>query len=523
MAEKLALPGVAEKPEPHISERDADVTFNLVKEYGESIDLLLDQGGVRRLKRKLYYGLVPLLLTINLMLFIDKATLAYASILGLFEETGIGNGQYNNLNTLFYAGYIIGQVPGHYLIQRVPLGRFMGVTIFLWSVIVFLHCTAESYGALIALRFFLGFVESVVVPAIEITMGMFFVPHVQGLLQPLFWISCMGAPIPAGFIAYGLLYSHSSVLPWKLFMVVTGGLTFFLSILVFFIYPNNPGEARFLNLQERLYLVKEIHSATTSSIEHKKVKKSQLREAIKDPISWLFGLQAFTLMISNNIAYQQNLLFVAIGVSDLGSTLVSTAGGGFAVACCIVATILLHYFPWRKAYWGTIWCLPAIAGGIGMVAIQWGKTISLLACLILAGNTYGITYIIALGWTTSTAAGYTKKLARNVFFMAGYGIANLISPQIWVPRDAPRYYSAWIVQIVISWVGTPAILLVINWILSRRNKERRAWIAEQQAAGKTRTGVIDQIDADGNRIEVEVDISLLDLTDLENKYFIYPL
>jgi hypothetical protein len=59
----------------------------------------------------------------------------------LFEDTNIGNGQYNNLDTLFYAGneqvhrpppdkrkltvvqgYIIGQVPGHYLMQRVPLG-----------------------------------------------------------------------------------------------------------------------------------------------------------------------------------------------------------------------------------------------------------------------------------------------------------------------------------------------------------------------------------------------------------------
>lgn len=35
---------------------------------------------------------------------VDKATLSYASILGLFEETGIGNTQYNNLNTMFYVG-----------------------------------------------------------------------------------------------------------------------------------------------------------------------------------------------------------------------------------------------------------------------------------------------------------------------------------------------------------------------------------------------------------------------------------
>ncbi|EXJ76959.1 hypothetical protein A1O3_10116 [Capronia epimyces CBS 606.96] len=523
MATKELHPEIITKPEPHIAERDADVTYTLLKTHGSEVAQGLDVAGQKRLDRKLYFGLVPLLVIIDLMLFIDKATLSYASILGLFEETGIGNGQYNDLNTLFYAGYIIGQFPGHYLMQRVPLGRFMGGAIFLWSLLVLLHCTAESYGALIPLRFFLGAVEATVVPAIEITLGMFFVPKVQGILQPLFWVSCMGAPIPAGFIAYGLLWSQSSVAPWKLFMITTGGLTFFLAIFSWFYYPNNPAEAKFLTLRERVYLVTKIHDATGSSIEYKKVKKSQLREAVQDPISWLFGLQAFTLMLSNNIAYQQNLLFVSLGVSNLGSTLVSAASGGFSVACCIVATILLRYVPWRKAYWGAFWCLPAVAGGIGMATVDWDKKIGLLACLILAGATFGITYIIALGWTTSTAAGYTKKLARNVFFMAGYGIANLISPQIWVPKDAPRYYPAWIVQIVISWAGTPVILFIIQWILARRNKERYAWIAEQEAAGKTRTGVIEQTDADGKRTEVEVDISLLDLTDLENKYFIYPL
>ena len=43
-------------------------------------------------------------LTYYLPMQIDKSTLGYAAILGLFEETGISQAQYNNLNTMFYVG-----------------------------------------------------------------------------------------------------------------------------------------------------------------------------------------------------------------------------------------------------------------------------------------------------------------------------------------------------------------------------------------------------------------------------------
>jgi MFS family permease len=405
--------------------------------------------------------------------------------------------------------------------QRLPLGKYVGATVFLWSVIIFLHDVAKNYGGLIALRFFLGFVESSLVPAMEVTMGMFFVPEERAALQPIFWVSCMGAPIPAGFIAYGLLWSKSSVSPWKLFMIITGGLSLLLSVVCWFFYPDNPAQAKFLNRAEKLYTIQRVHESTRGSIEQKQFKRYQAVEALRDPISWLFALQTFTLMISNNLAYQQTLLFLSLGVSNLGSTLVSAASGGFSVASCIVAYLLMTWFPNNSAYWSVFWILPAIAGGIGMVTVPWDNKLGLLACLILAGGTFGITYIAALGWTTSSASGYTKKMTRNVMFMVAYSVSNIISPQIWAARDSPRYYPAWIVQIVISWVLTPVLLLIIRVVLARRNKERQEWIAQQQAGGSL--GVVEQVDDDGQVLRTTVDVAFLDLTDLENKYFIYPL
>ncbi|KAI1471506.1 putative allantoate permease of the major facilitator superfamily [Daldinia caldariorum] len=520
---KEAQPITKSRPVPRtVAEKYADVTLRLIEDHGDEFGPLTPEKETA-LRRKLYRHIMVLISAINIILFIDKSTLGYAAILGLFEETGITKDQYNNLNTFFYVGYLAAQWPGHYLLQKLPFGRFVASIIGLWAVVIFLHCVATKYAGLVVLRLVLGAVEAVIVPAMEITIGMFFNREEQAFLQPIFWITCLGAPIVTGFISYGLLWSRSSVLPWKLFMITTGGLTLLLAVWAWFCYPNNPAEARFLTLEEKVQVIQRVHGSSQSSIEQKQFKKSQLVETLKDPVSWLFTLQAFTLMYSNNLTYgQQNLLTTSLGVSSLGSTLVAVAGGAFGVVLCVVAAVALKWYPRNLAIHSVVWCVPAVAGGIGMVAIPWERKLALLACLLLAGHTYGITYIIALGWTTSSAAGYTKKLTRNVMFMIGYSAGNLVSPQIWVPAAAPRYYGAWISMIALSWVGTPAILVAIHFILARRNREREALIAEMSEEERE-AGRVEQYDEHGRVVTRKVDIAMLDLTDLENKFFIYPL
>ncbi|ESU08344.1 hypothetical protein FGSG_11571 [Fusarium graminearum PH-1] len=483
-----------------VTKKYADVTLRLIEEHGDHAEPLSPEEE-KKVRRKLYLRLVGLLSTINIMLFIDKSTLGYAAILGLFEETGISQAQYNNLNTMFY---------------------FIAGIIFTWSIVIFLHCVATRYAGLIVLRLALGAAEGVVVPALEMTIGMFFNRAEQSFLQPILWITCQGAPIVTGFIAYGLLWTSGPVLPWKLLHIVTGGITFILSIWVWFDYPSNPAEARFLTLQEKIHIIKRVQQSQQSSIEQKQFKRSQFIETLKDPVSWLFALQAFTLMYCNNLTYgQKNLLVTSLGVTPLESTLVAVAGGGFGIVNCVIAAFALWKYPRNLALHCTLWCIPAIAGGIGMVTVPWDRTIGLLACMFLAAHTYGVAYIIALGWTNSSAAGYTKKLTRNVMFMIGYSAGNLVSPQIWVASAKPRFYGAWSSMIVISWFGTPVILWIIHFILARRNEIRKERI---NAAGENDGyHYVEQLDEGGRLVKVKVEVAMLDLTDLENESFIYPL
>ena len=75
-------------------------------------------------------------------------------------------------------------------------------------------------------------------------------------------------------------------------------------------------------------------------------------------------------------------------------------------------------------------------------------------------------------------------------------------------------------MIIVSWAGTPAVLYLIRFILKRRNEERERWAAE--LSDDERGGFVEE-EEDGRIVKKKVELAMLDLTDLENKFFIYPL
>ncbi|CEP63351.1 uncharacterized protein LALA0_S08e00430g [Lachancea lanzarotensis] len=497
-----------------VTSRDADVTLQFLRENDHLVEPITPEEE-RKLSRKVMWIVVGLTALINLLLYADKAVMSYAAIFTFFKDTGLTQNRYNNANTLFYAGYIIGQ-GNLYFIQKFPLSRVMLVMTSLWTIIIFLHCTLHNYQGVYALRFFLGFVESIAVPSLNTTMGQFLTPKEKSATAPVFYAACMGVTIPVGFIAYGVLnVTNPPIAGWKIFTIIIGGCTFLLTILIFFVYPSNPTDAVFLSTKERVWTIRRVQETTGSSIEQKTFKPYQAKEALKDPISWLFGAFFLLQQLANNLTYQQNLLFESLGnITNLDATLVSVASGGFAVVCAIIATTFLLY---KKNYVGfsvAAWSSISFVGSIGAAALPWHNSIGLLAFVCLASPVFGIPWILMFSWNSQTCAGYTKKLTRNGIVMFWYGVSNLISPQLWRGKDAPRYIPAWIVQIVLSFFLAPSLAIVIWFILHRRNKQRLANLN----SSKKHVGFIE---ADGERVETNV--ALLDLTDLENEEFIYPL
>ena len=72
--------------------------------------------------------------------------------------------------TFFYVGFGVGLFPMGYLLQRLPVGRFVAGVVFSWAIVSGLHPASKSYAGLAILRTALGFVESGVLPGMHLTL-----------------------------------------------------------------------------------------------------------------------------------------------------------------------------------------------------------------------------------------------------------------------------------------------------------------------------------------------------------------
>lgn len=475
--------------------------------------------------RKLYYKLVRrvflIVFMINLMMFMDKNAMGFSKLLGMWKDTHLTQKEYNNTNTLFYIGYLIGQFPGHYLFQLCNKRWFMTGTLTCWLILMFSQLAARSYTGIIIIRFFLGLTESTVTPCIEHTLGMFFKSSTQAALNPILWIGTVSVGIPTGFIAYGVSHYKGNPHPWELYWIINGGLTALLTIWVALDYPTNPATYKAFTIEERVHIIRNIKRQSRSSVDEGVTKKYQFIEAMKDPVTWLFTLYAFSSMLANNMNFQQQVISLSLGVSRINSTLITVAQAGYSCIFFMLGSFLMTKFKNSLCYLSVIFNIPPIIGGILAVALSWNNKIGILAgCIIV--HTDGFAYILGLCWSQTSAAGYTKRLTRTAMFMVGYGVADAIAPQMW--RQGPRYYAAWGVQLGISWIGSSLVLLTIRYILSRRNKERLANLTYDSKGNvilKRMSYIESGSDAESGK--KETDISNFDLTDLENKEFIYPL
>jgi len=78
------------------------------------------------------------------------------------------------LTTCIYLAVLFVEYPTNWLLQRVPVAKYLGFNILAWSTVLACHALCFSFPALIAVRTLLGIFEAVCQPAFLIMTSLWY-------------------------------------------------------------------------------------------------------------------------------------------------------------------------------------------------------------------------------------------------------------------------------------------------------------------------------------------------------------
>jgi MFS transporter, ACS family, glucarate transporter len=139
------------------------------------------------------FTLLATILLVATVAYADRAILSIAGP-GIAKEFGLNHIQLGYILSAFSWAYVIGQIPGGLLLDRLGTKAVYGATLVLWSIATILvgfigKITSDlsvALGLLFALRFALGFIEAPSFPANSRVTVMWFPKEERGLATSLF-------------------------------------------------------------------------------------------------------------------------------------------------------------------------------------------------------------------------------------------------------------------------------------------------------------------------------------------------
>lgn len=91
----------------------------------ESFDI--NSAVARKVLQKIDFRIIPLLFITYNLNFMDKTILSSASVFGLNKDTGLKGQEYSWVSSIFYVGYFLWEYPTAFLIQKLRVGKYVGV------------------------------------------------------------------------------------------------------------------------------------------------------------------------------------------------------------------------------------------------------------------------------------------------------------------------------------------------------------------------------------------------------------
>lgn len=410
----------------------------------EGHDLHFTEEENKQVLRKIDMRILPLAAIACGLQYVDKAGLGAASIYGIITDLNLQGQEYSWAASIFYFGNLLGSIFAGRVLQYFHVGKTLGAAFFLWGLTLLGCMGAKNFATLAALRFLLGFLESVLVPGLLFITTMWYTHREQPARIGL-WTFMNGLlPIPFILVFWALGNVKGGPLTsWQLIFLLLGLISCLYGIILWFFLPDSPAQVTWLTPREKAVAIERIAREQTG-IKNTNFKWPQFREAFKDVHVYLIFAAMFFAQVSGSV--QTNFLGLIIqgfGYDALTTQLLTIPNYAVQTVVVLLVSFPPTYIKQCKNMKIPITVCATVVATLGVILLYvtpaevMYQSRRLAAVIILSFATANYNVIMSI--IGANIGGFTKKQVTTSVTFFFYCLINIICPQTFLKSEAPYY------------------------------------------------------------------------------------
>jgi MFS transporter, ACS family, tartrate transporter len=424
----------------------------------------MDKTLEQRTIRKISWRLLPLIVVIYFVAYVDRTNVSFASF-GMSRDLGLDAYVFGWGAGIFFVGYFIFEVPSNLALERFGARRWIARIMISWAIMA--AATAFSRGAtsFLIFRFLLGATEAGFFPGIILYLTYWFPKAYRARVISALFLAVPGSNAATAAISAAVLQMDGlwGVPGWQWLYVMEALPAGLLAFVVLRVMVERPADARWLEADEKAWLDGTL-AAERQVLERGQARQSRLQALLDSRVLILAAIYFTIVTATYGITFFLPLIIKSLGATEAETGLltavpyvIGTIGmvgwaissdrrgerrWHYIVACLVGAGGLAVAGRLGGSWWALVAMSVATIGIYGAKPSFWPLPSEFLSGTAAAGgialvnsigNLGGFVGPYLVGWIKQSSGGYEGGL----YFLAGCALASAVIAYFTIkPRSA---------------------------------------------------------------------------------------
>jgi ACS family tartrate transporter-like MFS transporter len=425
---------------------------------------------------KASWRILPLIALGYGIAFIDRANISFAA-LQMNRDLHFSATVYGLGAGLFFLSYAVFEMPSNVLLVKFGARRWLARIMISWGLIAAGMMFVRSPMQFYVMRFLLGLAEAGFFPGVIYYLTLWFPSDVRGRAISRFYVAWPLSTVVMGALAGTLLGLQGTLglAGWQWLFLIEGLPAVVMGIVIFFLLPEKPAEAKWLSPNEKEWLEQRLQADLTA--EHRHADRG-LVAALLNPLVLVFttvniivlgSYYAFSLSAPEFLKHATGLNTAMVGYV--------VSGGGLLGAAALVG------FGWnsdrrKERFVHLVVPLLTCATAFGILALSSNPLVVIGAYWLVMMSSGGIA---AVFWLAPGEVLAPRTLAISLAAINSVGqLGSFVSPVLWgMAKDSTGGFHLGLSLLPIFYLSAAVLVL---WLRQQIGLKRAIPVAAAAAS-----------------------------------------